>query len=122
MKLNDWAVMAEVMEDCKITISMSTSPEEWCGICELSCEHLKKRLPYGTYINLRRALFVIWPKFSGRMAFPVPSVNKHECEFVAWRTKKLWSRRSAYGRLRWELLDFMIEKSKEFSQTSPPVV
>lgn len=54
-----------------------------------------------------------WPRFSGDIRFPVPSPQKGGCPEVAYfGAKSLWNKRTKYGRLRWELLDFLIEATK----------
>lgn len=54
-----------------------------------------------------------WPKFSGDISFPIPSTRKGGCpEDAYFGAKSLWNKRTKYGRLRWELLDFLIEATK----------
>ena len=54
-----------------------------------------------------------WTRFSGDINFPVPSSREGGCPVVAYsEAKSLWNKRTKYGRLRWELLDFLIEATK----------
>lgn len=68
------------------------------GICgELSYAIRKKEL---------KRLFALWPKFSGCAVYPVPGSGVAFSRAVS--SKSLWS--GEYGRLRKELLNFMIEQ------------
>ena len=62
--------------------------------------------------DLRR-LFRLWPKFSGCAVYPVPGSGAAFSRAVS--TKRLWS--GEYGKLRKELLNFMIEQlEKELAE------
>lgn len=62
--------------------------------------------------DLRR-LFVLWPKFSGCIVYPVPGSVKAFSHAVSSRS--MWS--GEYGKLRKELLNFMIEQlEKELAE------
>ncbi len=58
-----------------------------------------------------RRLMSYWPKFSGKDFYPIPSPvpNKtphgyfHECH-------DMWNQETEYGKLRWELLEFCIQR------------
>lgn len=55
-------------------------------------------------------IFANWPKFSGSKLFPVPSTNfKSNCDMFC-DTNNYWE--GAYGDLRKELLQFMIDSLK----------
>lgn len=64
-------------------------------------------------------LFERWPKFSGHIGFPVPApkewgVDASDAYTLTQEADTLWDRSTEYGRLRWELLDFLItELEKE---------
>ena len=47
-----------------------------------------------------------WEHFSGSYAFPVPAQNPA----VAYSRFNKWSKKSKYGQLRWQLLDWLIEQ------------
>ena len=50
-----------------------------------------------------------WPKYSGDIAYPVPSPNGKETPMYAYNySDNLWT--GEYGQLRYELLDFLIEE------------
>jgi len=68
-------------------------------------------------------LFDKWPKFSGSGAFPIPDPSKKrnsktDAYDLAESNRTMWSKHSAYGRLRWELLNFCIDtlKGKQASE------
>lgn len=72
----------------------------------------------GNYSELY-PLFRKWPGFSGCIEFPVPHPgypkdgNEAEKAYCDGHFNK-WDRESAYGKLRWDLLEFMIaELEKE---------
>lgn len=50
-----------------------------------------------------------WPKHSGNRSYPVPH-PEYGPEIAFDLTDDLWDRNTQYGRDRWELLEFMIEK------------
>lgn len=59
--------------------------------------------------RLLMTCMTMWPKYSGTTHYPIqvagrcPVLTYHMC-------KNMWSRRSKYGLLRWELLDWLIEQ------------
>lgn len=61
-----------------------------------------------------RNLMSFWQKFSGKDFYPVPSpipgktphAYFHECV-------DMWNQETEYGRLRWELLEFCIQRLKD---------
>ena len=58
-------------------------------------------------------LFALWPKFSGRLVYPIPGAGATYWAAQAHRT--MWS--GEYGNLRKELLNFMIEQlEKELAE------
>ena len=60
-----------------------------------------------------KRLFALWPKFSGCAVYPVPGSGAAYGRAVS--SKRLWS--GEYGRLRKELLNFMIEQlEKELAE------
>jgi hypothetical protein len=67
---------------------------------------------YSQLYDVRSGLFEAWPKWSGRRSYPVPCPKGGSPEeaFDNTRLESFWDRRTAYGRLRHELLDFMIEQ------------
>lgn len=58
-----------------------------------------------------------WSSYSGVAGYPIPSTlagmcpeecfNEHVLEY------NLWDKETEYGRLRWELLDYLIERVEE---------
>lgn len=76
-------------------------------------------------------LVVKWEHFSGRVQFPIPHRkkmrHKRNPSIAFWNTENLWDKRTAYGRLRWELVDFLIDKltqsaTESAGQASPKPV
>jgi hypothetical protein len=66
------------------------------------------------YISEIEALVHDWPKYSGDLDFPIESPNPHLSNQEIYRQSSkretMWSKHSQYGRLRWELLGFMVNK------------
>ena len=64
--------------------------------------------------ELRARVFSRWPQFSGEDGYPVP--GGHEAfEACVVRGGNAWDKRTAYGRARRDLLDFLI------AETAPKV-
>lgn len=54
-------------------------------------------------------LFRQWDKFSGNEKYPIPcSVLGSEDAYI--QQGDMWDKRFKYNKLRWELLDFLIDK------------
>lgn len=60
-------------------------------------------------LNHLRVFFRIWPHYSGQINFPVPSPVKCTGHGMAYFKYNRWSKKSKYGRMRHELLAFLIE-------------
>lgn len=65
------------------------------------------------FFHHRRDVFESWPKFSGQDMYPIPDpkgVLNARCIFDDYETegKSMWDKRTAYGKLRYELLDHLI--------------
>lgn len=87
-----------------------------CGNVSLQLEH------WGVpYHERQRAstrlyeLFMLWPKRSPNPSYPVSTVvdsceARRQYRRAAQPHSLLWDRRTKYGKLRWELLEFVIEK------------
>jgi hypothetical protein len=50
-----------------------------------------------------------WPNYSGIKRYPVPHTKYKDPE-MAYANCNKWSKSSKYGRMRWELLDWLIEQ------------
>ena len=89
-------------------LKIKECPDEQYGICtnlHLRCENLSQT----GYVSLfLEQSFPNWDKFSGSLHLPIPEVDG-----LNHRYGKLWDKTTQYGRLRWELLDFLIECAKE---------
>ena len=59
-------------------------------------------------------LMSLWPKFSGKAFYPVPSMTEgmDACDEFQ-NCMNCWSRETAYGQLRWELLEFCIQRLED---------
>ena len=55
-----------------------------------------------------RCLASEWPKYSGSLGFPVPHPKGPEEAY--FNISNVWDRRTEYGKLRWELLNWAIAK------------
>ena len=85
---------AKVLETLR-EIKYRADENEECGICIL------------IWGSLNPEYFRSWPEFSGSSSYPVP--NKYTTPRYAFVNCKKWSKRSAYGKARWRLLDHLIE-------------
>lgn len=65
--------------------------------------------------SLKR-LWKTWPHFSGEDRYPVPPIKEGQTPASAFNRGvevcNNWNKRTKYGRLRWELLDFLIDQTK----------
>lgn len=74
----------------------------------------KIRKNHGICANIKRkaefiALASQWPKSSGILSYPVPHPKYPNDPMEGYyMTKNIWDRRTAYGKLRWELLNWAI--------------
>lgn len=59
--------------------------------------------------NTLRSIMRKWPKYSGRSYYPIPAVTEPDPYFEYHKHADLWSKKTEYGRLRWELLEFCIK-------------
>jgi hypothetical protein len=59
--------------------------------------------------ELLKSIMIQWPKYSGRVTYPVPDPENRSPFFPYHETHNLWEWESKYNCLRWELLDFCIE-------------
>lgn len=86
------------------------------GIClnirSIYRNSILRDVPYGEsgLPKLLQDTIQMWPKKSRDAHYPVPSDSG--CTY-AYHTLKLWSKRSKYGQLRRELLDFCIDTLKK---------
>lgn len=63
------------------------------------------------YIGLLTGLFLEWPHYSGSFRYPVPHPTLPPLDGY-WDTFDLWDPETEYGRLRLDLLDFLIKETK----------
>lgn len=85
-----------------------------CGICKNLNDLVDlNRKAYDFFINLMES----WPKFSGSRMFPVSGVDSfHE----SMQNGTLWDKSTDEGRLRFELLDYLIETVENtYNETNP---
>ena len=61
-----------------------------------------------------RHLMSLWPKFSGRAFYPVPSVDPSGSpDGIYHACRDMWNQETEYGKLRWELLEFCIQRLED---------
>lgn len=85
--------------------------DEHVGIC-YNCAFTREQRQYLYSIAEK------WEKHSGRRVFPVAVSKDPEKDYFT--SKNHWSRRSKYGKLRWELLGFLImEIEKDLKRENP---
>ena len=61
--------------------------------------------------SIMDSIFKDWKHFSGSYAYPIPSTTagvSHSSQFHL--TDHKWDKTTEYGRLRWDLLEFMISE------------
>ena len=60
--------------------------------------------------ELLKEVMAKWPKSSGSRLYPVPSPDPESPSVAYYTHNDLWNKNTEYGRLRWELLDWLIEQ------------
>ena len=81
-------------------------------------------LPSGAWWDFK-GLCKAWPLFSGDGVYPVPACEGSDPEFMYFDTSEigcLWDTSTEYGRLRWQLLDWLIEQTKPATGVDPSQV
>ena len=65
----------------------------------------------GRSTKIKDTLFKSWPKYSGSLGFPIndPSGLLDPHQAYIYYLGDLWDKGHQYGKLRWELVEFMIE-------------
>ena len=81
------------------------------GICYNFEYHQSNRKWLGLYdaLNQHGLSIIQWPKYSGYISYPIPHDKYHHPE-AAYTKYPKWSKRTKYGQLRYELLDWLIEQ------------
>lgn len=84
------------------------------GICHAVKYRLidKDNLEYGYSVRDEDVLYKVitnWPKHSGNKEFPIHAGGKNPMHEYVNSTNK-WSKKTKYGRLRWELLHWLINE------------
>lgn len=95
------------MKPSEILRKIKANPDKGFGICS--------NFKWGIRGSIR-CLFTImkqydidfsqWENFSGDYEYPIPSNNPK----FAYNNFDKWSKKSKYGQLRWQLLDWLIEQ------------
>lgn len=57
--------------------------------------------------ELLKEVMAKWPKSSGSRLYPVPSPDPESPSVAYYTHNDLWNKNTEYGRLRWELLDWL---------------
>lgn len=86
---------------------LHADPNKSGGICP---EFNAYKLGGVCYLYMRKVM-LSWPKRTNDTPFPVPSGRVSPC--VAYNNFDKWSKRSEYGKARWELLEYMIATIEE---------
>lgn len=74
------------------------------------CSNAQNVLTYPQYIKTINKMKQ-WPKHSGSEKYPIStSKQKTPCKQYWEKDSTKWSKRSAYGRARWELLEWLINE------------
>ena len=61
-----------------------------------------------------------WDKFSGNRDYPIPSyTSPYDVYWITERKGTMWDKSTKYGRLRWELFEFIYNKCKERLEGNP---
>lgn len=112
----------EAIESSLISLRSRGPSRADMGICANLDDELEQ-LGFGCYeecaFSWREGAFEIWPKFSGMLGWPVPSAESvpsadpMKTYYSASDAGSLWDETTEYGRLRYELLDFLIEQIKK---------
>ncbi len=96
----------EAMLEKMLSMRADGYPE--CAVVGL-CSNLSTGY-YADELWLQEA-FRAWPKFSGEIQYPVPHPTQSP-EQAYLGSCDPWGRENEYGRNRWELLDFLIERAQ----------
>lgn len=80
------------------------------GICA-SLIHEARAVDRATLEDWLHDVFAVWPKFSGNIDYPIAVSFDPRYDYGHCRGR--WDRHTAYGALRWELLDFCIEQAEQ---------
>ena len=115
---NNYLEMTDEMllEALKATKTDPSLRDRTTGICS-SVDNYFGRKGYYTQSSDTyevRSLMSYWPKFSSKDFYPIPSPVPsktphdyfHECH-------DMWNQETEYGKLRWELLEFCIQRLKD---------
>ena len=61
-----------------------------------------------------RHLMSLWPKFSGYVHYPVPpTIEGKDSSSEYHQCPDTWNQETEYGKLRWELLEFCIQRLED---------
>lgn len=96
------------MKPSKILKNIKIQRNEHYGICYNFCIESGFSLNLDLVMAKHRISYDEWEHFSGRYHYPVPARNPK----TAYNTFNKWSKKSKYGQLRWQLLDWLIEQFK----------
>jgi hypothetical protein len=111
-------ILLDVLIDLQMREDAGTL-DKGCGICGAVATYTNQmvekerltRAEQNQVMEHMRDLFHLWPSFSGATCFPVPScasdVKPDDMYYDRSGRYVLWDRDTAYGRMRWELLDWM---------------
>lgn len=100
------------MKPSEILRKIKLDSKNPCGICHNYYEHTGHFDPEILNVHMAKhgISFKDWEHFSGLEDYPVPA---HIDANRAYETFDKWSKKTKYGQLRWQLLDWLI---KEFEK------
>lgn len=110
MKFSDKEIKEELLRRLK-QIKRFRKLRTHGGICN-AIKNADVNFHYHVNVRInehRDRLFILWPKFSGRIAYPVPTTFGGHPAHAFEEACFYWSRILPYGRRRWQLLNFMIK-------------
>lgn len=100
--------LLEILRDIKA--NGPSDPDE--GLCRNVHYHghnLHSKKPAFETLNTMLHLFQAWPEGTGMKDYPVPGINGKDRQ-VSFSLYSKWSPVSPYGRLRWKMINWMIQE------------
>lgn len=86
------------------------------GICagvDMYCQEQNWVFDSNDGLELRH-IMSLWPKFSGKTFYPVPSTDpEYDSLEMYLDCDDTWNQETEYGQLRWELLNFCIHRLED---------
>lgn len=103
-KYNLHPVEAQRLLDALLKLKKKGPPEKGSGLCIYLSHESSEVIP--------RHLVQEWPEHPGSVSYPVPHPYFPPAYGYTMSNSK-WDKRTQYGKARWRLVDFLIEKLEE---------